>query len=685
MATYYRWNRYTIDVEENNSQVFYMGQTIFSFSGDFYSTRNRLYIYIGGTFNSKTGNVEFSSNERSDYYYYGNDDRWYDGLVRYTDGYFTIVKNDDPGITSDGGLVTNVVYRSSSITELDNTLSTVGITVAVSRYSNNNSPVNKITFSVGPGTSQGYVYDVNSSAYPNGGVSGDYYYDQRTTVISPTEPSNLSYPATITSRYVNLSWTAATSNVPNAPVQSYQVGVKINDGYWMPIYDITNTTYTYEIDTAMNATSIQFQVRAKDSNGESSDFITGPVSQVIRAPGAPTVSAPSTAISGESITVTWGAVSGATSYTVQRNTGGSWTQVYSGNALTFSETVGVWDSLQYRVQAVNQAGGGSWGYSGAITVYTSPTLTTPEQAMQGQSVPVSWTAIEGADSYTLQRKSSADSDWVQVYSGANLSYSEVAGTWTTVQYRVQAVFDGTPGGWATSAEIPVVSASALVISGQDGDLGVVVNDIPYSISTDTGNQITATISVNSAPIFSGNVTSGAASVIPVLDLISGEGTITIEASVQANSGTVTAVRTWTYTKTIMTFPNAGSIAELTKDGKVMWPETLANAVRLPGGKTLDQVMGFPCQIFTGSYVGTGTFGEENPTEITAPFEPKFAIISNNGAINAGNSTTVLYCGQTNDGGIAAIWRDGNSIKYYANNVNSQCNSQGITYRYVILG
>ena len=42
------------------------------------------------------------------------------------------------------------------------------------------------------------------------------------------------------------------------------------------------------------------------------------------------------------------------------------------------------------------------------------------------------------------------------------------GTWTSLQYRVQAVFDGTPGGWATSDPIQIMSASALVISGQDG-------------------------------------------------------------------------------------------------------------------------------------------------------------------------------------------------------------------------
>lgn len=475
--------------------------------------------------------------------------------------------------------------------------------VTVATWDDSDSTINfspnlqDLDSSPGPGAFVEYVYSTNSSAYPNGGVFDGYYYDQRTTVTSPTAPSGLTVsPNPINTTQVTVSWTAATSNISNYPVNLYEVSYKPNTSDAWTTAGTTSGT-SLQVTLPLGITSVQFRVRARDSNNKWGSYVT----------------------------------------------------------------------------------------SSSISVLFAPTLTVPPQAMLGQQITVTWTAFSGADSYTLQRKANTDTDWTQVYSGANTTFSETAGTWTTVQYRVQAVFDGTPGGWATSAEIPVVSASALVISGQDGDLGTLVNDVPYSISTDTGNQITATITANGAVIFNGNVGNSTAGVIPVLDLINGAGTIVIEASVTASGGPVSAVRTWTYTKTMMTFPNAGSIAELTKDGKVMWPETLAEAVRIPGGKTLDQVMGFPCQIYTGSYVGTGTFGEDNPTEITAPFEPKFAIISNNGAVNVGNATTVLYCGQTNDGGIADIWREGNSIKYYANNVNSQCNSQGTTYRYVILG
>lgn len=458
------------------------------------------------------------------------------------------------------------------------------------------------------GTFIDYVYSTSSSAYPNGGASGEYYYDQRTTVTSPTQPTGLTYPNPITTQKVTVSWQAATSNVPDYPVSGYQVDVSTNGGTsWTTAGTPTTNSLTYSITPG--TTSIMFRVRAKDSNGQWGSYVTGTASQVLLA----------------------------------------------------------------------------------------PTLTVPQMLMQGQQATVNWTAIEGADSYTLQRKSSADADWTQVYSGANTTFSETAGTWTTVQYRVQAVFDGTPGGWATSAEIPVVSASALVISGQDGDLGTLVNDVPYSISTDTGNQITATITANGAVIFSGNVGNSVADVIPVLDLINGSGTIVIEASVTASSGPVSAVRTWTYTKTMMTFPNAGSIAELTKDGKVMWPETLAEAVRIPGGKTLDQVMGFPCQIYTGSYVGTGTYGEDNPNTLTFPFRPKmwsvvgttrpdtdyYASLSNVCFLPWGLEGNARLYGSSSL--TATISYEDNTVEFYSSNTSPQLNESGWTYYYVALG
>ena len=343
---------------------------------------------------------------------------------------------------------------------------------------------------VSPGTFQGYVYSTSSSAYPNGGVSGGYYYDQRTTVTSPKAPTGLTYPNPITTPSAAISWTAATS-ATDYPVSLYEVSYSTNGGSsWTVAGTTAEVSYTFSITPG--TTSIMFRVRAKDSNNQWGSYVTGTQSQVILAPD----------------------------------------------------------------------------------------LTVPQMVMQGQPATVNCTAIEGADSYTLQRKSSADAEWTQVYSGANLSYSETVGTWTSLQYRVQAVFDETPGGWATSDPIQIVSASALVISGQDGDLGTLTSDVPYSISSDqTSPTIDVTVEVNGGEYASFQATSGQTYKVGVLDLPTGTGNITITATTTVSESPVTVTRTWTYSKTAQTFPNSGSVATLTKEGNVVYPETLVEAVR----------------------------------------------------------------------------------------------------------
>ena len=364
-----------------------------------------------------------------------------------------------------------------------------------------NGPATRYDLDAGPGTSAGYTYSTSASAYPNDAISGDYWYDQRTTITSPVAPTGLTYPNQIATSAATVSWTASVTNVPIYAVSTYEVSYSTNKGSTWTVAGNTEDT-SLSVDIPAGATSIQFRVRAQDSNGQWSSYTIGSVSNILFA----------------------------------------------------------------------------------------PSLTVPFLAMQGQDITITWTAIDGATSYTIQRKSNIDDDWVQVYSGNALTFTETAGAWSSAQYRVQATFAAGTGDWSTSDSIPVISASALVISGQDGDLGTLVNDVPYTISTDTGKQITVRTTVNGVWIFDGMVESGTAKAIPVLDLLTGDGTIVIEASVETNGGAVSAKRTWTYKKELITFPNSGSPAEITKEKKTIWPKTLAECVRMPGGRTLDNVI-----------------------------------------------------------------------------------------------
>lgn len=220
--------------------------------------------------------------------------------------------------------------------------------------------------------------------------------------------------------------------------------------------------------------------------------------------------------------------------------------------------------------------------NGNITQPAPASITVPSIAMQGQPINVSWSSVSGADSYILQRKADGGG-WTQVYAGNDLIFTDTAGSWTTVQYQVCGVFDGANGAFAQSDPISIIPASALVISGSDGDLGTVTNDITYNVTSDTGNQISLTRTVNGALVASLTVNSGFSYNIPVMDLPTGTGTIVITATVQTSSDPVTVTRTWTYTKVAQTFPGSGGVAQLAKDGQNVFPMTLAEAVKAIGG------------------------------------------------------------------------------------------------------
>lgn len=607
MATYYRWRKSTIAYVPQKGTGTYTSESI----GPFYEgTVNQQTVYYATELIATDANTLVLSGEIGSVTFPSVSMRLSDLGVPDGQYYFATKKTN--------------IYYSSSLSETDlvafgtaekcasdwsRSTSSSG-TFTRWKVSTNGAPIYPISIVATAGDFQEYVYSTSSSAYPNGGKQGNYYYDQRTTVSSPvmTAPD---YPNPITTQTVTVTWEEGTSNIPSVPIDHYEF--LWDNGMGNGSVKVGNAT-SYQFNIPAGTTSIQFGIKAVDTNGYG--------------------------------TLAWG------------NT---------------------------------------------VVVYTSPTLTVPQMVMQGQSATISWTAIEGADSYTLQRKSSEDEDWMQVYSGVDLSYTETMGTWTSVQYRVQAVFDGTGGGWAESNSIPVISASALVISGSDSDLGTLVNDVQYTINTDTGNQITAKVTVNSAVVFSGNVTSGAASTISIFDLVNGTGTIVIEASVQASSGVVNATRTWTYTKAELTFPDTGSIAQLLQKGKNIFPKTLAECVRLPGGRTLDEITGFPCQVYTGSYVGTGTSGASNPNTIESPFKPlEIEIFAQTATAGPARATigwvrgvqtgSSMSLGNTNVPSVFTnvnlTWNE-KSLSWYVSGTvaddDYQFNVSGVTYIYRIIG
>lgn len=424
-----------------------------------------------------------------------------------------------------------------------------------------------------------------------------------------------------------------------------------------------------------------------------SDLLVDDNNNILAAtyPTPPTsITVPTSSIpTGSSIAVSWSSVSGAESYRLQRSVdGGAWETVYTGTQTRFSDTAGVWNSVKYQVATVKVGIVSGYTTSSNVTIlpYVISRLTVPSQIMEGQSIPISWSAADGATTYILERKVNSGS-WTQIYSGANLSYTDTpSGSWSAVQYRVKGGKGGQYGTYKTSASIPVISASALVISGTDGYLGTLTADIAYTVSSDTGNPITVERYVNGQLVATVTVQSGFAYTIPVMDLPTGAGTVKIMASVNTSGGQVSATRTWTYDKKVVLFPDDGGAAQIQVEGKNLMPPTLAECVRVPTvwGGTMDKALELLLPLLstavmaTGSYTGTGTFGSSSPNTLTFSFTPELVILS-------GGDIGLTISNTSPSGGTSDAYIQGTTAKWYSTSAAKQLNVQGKSYSYVAIG
>ena len=206
-----------------------------------------------------------------------------------------------------------------------------------------------------------------------------------TTNTAPTTPPSISIPSSISGgSTITVSWGASTDAEGN--LEGYIVERSTNGGSsWSQIYQgsATSTTNTVTFGTV----SVMYRVKAYDSEGLESGYKTSNQVTVINntAPSAPpSITVPLTVTGGGTLTITWAASTDAesnlTGYKLERKVGsGSWSQIYSGSALTYQDTITKgWASVQYRVKAYDSYGAESaYTTSETRTVdnNTAPTIT----------------------------------------------------------------------------------------------------------------------------------------------------------------------------------------------------------------------------------------------------------------------------------------------------------------------
>lgn len=192
------------------------------------------------------------------------------------------------------------------------------------------------------------------------------------------------------------------------------------------------------------------------------------------APGATTISMPSSVWSGKTFTVSWKTVSGVTGYILERKeNSGEWEEIYRGTAIKKTDSVGAnVNTVQYRVKTYNQYHESDYSTSSAITVThnTAPgvpaSISVPGSIQGGSTITVSWGASTDAEGnlagYIAERSTNGGSSWSQIYKGSARSTTNTVefGT-SSVVYRVKAYdSDGLESTYKTSSKITVINNTA---------------------------------------------------------------------------------------------------------------------------------------------------------------------------------------------------------------------------------
>ena len=214
------------------------------------------------------------------------------------------------------------------------------------------------------------------------------------TNTAPSTPWNISVPSSIMGgTNISISWEKSYDAESN--LAGYKVERSTDGGWsWSRIYQGTATSTTDNV--AFGTTSVMYRVKAYDTEGLESGWRTSSQVTVVNnnAPSAPpSIAVPNDVKGGSTLVISWTAASDSdgnlSGYILERSTdgGSSYTQVYKGNALTYTDTITKgWSTVMYRVKAYdsyNAQSGYTTSTKRTVDNNTTPTITTSSAANLG--------------------------------------------------------------------------------------------------------------------------------------------------------------------------------------------------------------------------------------------------------------------------------------------------------------
>ena len=291
----------------------------------------------------------------------------------------------------------------------------------------------------------GYFYVVTAL---NGVAESASSTEVSTTPVGPP-PVPANFTAVSGNGLVTLTWTASSG------ATSYNIKRSTTDGSgYLPID--TSASATYADSTVINGTAYYYVVTAVGANGESA--VSAQASATPLAPPAAPTGLTATA-SNATVTLTWTASTGATSYNIKRSetSGSDYELVGTTSATGYVDTDVVnGTSYYYVVSAQNIAGEGAASTQATATPVDAPAAPSGAIASAGNGQSgLLWQAVSGATSYTIKRSTVSGGPYTVIVSGLTTTsyFDTTVVNGTTYYYVITA--SGAGGEGAASIQLVV--------------------------------------------------------------------------------------------------------------------------------------------------------------------------------------------------------------------------------------
>lgn len=259
--------------------------------------------------------------------------------------------------------------------------------------------------------------------------------------IAPLAPTGVAASDNTSTSYVAVTWTA-----PSGVITSYYIDrATSSTGTYTNIGTSATTSYN---DTSASPGSVYYyKVRAVGGGYTSTSSSYDAGYRKLSTPGS--ISA-TDSTNTSYVTISWGSVTGSTTYYVYRATssGGTYSSIGSSTGTAYNDTTGTPGTTYfYKIRAYANGYYSDYStYDSGLRKLTAPTGVSASDGTSSTGITVSWTAVTGAASYQVYRSTTYNGTYSAVGGlTASTSYSDTdAGLTvsTNYYYEVRAYASG---------------------------------------------------------------------------------------------------------------------------------------------------------------------------------------------------------------------------------------------------